>query len=135
MSSQWVSPLLSLILERSNKWGDMSLAEGKGAGPFYFKSFDSVVGVAQNAEDLRREIARLADENPGALEYHLKERHIVLWLESLNEKGLADELMRVDTIEDARAWASRSHGNQVPSSQKSRPSGSAPRTKRGRKKR
>lgn len=113
----------------------MSLAEDRGAGPFYFKSFDSVVGVAKGPEDLRREIARLADENPGALEYHLRERHIVLWLETLNEKGLAEELMRVETVGDAREWASKSQRPERPVNQRSKSSASPSRTKRGRKKR
>ena len=73
--------------------------------PFYFKSYDIVIGVACNVAELQRELVRLAQENPAALEFHLREGHIVGWLESLNEVWLAEELKRVRTAEEARVWA------------------------------
>lgn len=91
----------------------MSLAQAKAASPFYFKSYDSVVGVARNASELRAEVSRLAEANPGALEYHLKEGHIALWLDSLDEKRMAQELKRVLTVEEARAWARNSLGGKA----------------------
>lgn len=75
--------------------------------PFYFKSYDRVLGVARNVDELRSEVARLADEDPGALEYHLGEGHIMVWLESMGRKDVAEELRRVRTAGEAKAWAAQ----------------------------
>lgn len=61
-------------------------------GPFYFKSYGSVIGAARDIVELERELERLIRENPGAVEYHLREGHIVQWLNCLNEGELALEL-------------------------------------------
>ena len=63
-----------------------------GLEPFYFMSYDRVIGVARNVNDLREELARLSEENPEALEYHIKQGQIASWLNYANEKELAEEL-------------------------------------------
>jgi hypothetical protein len=71
--------------------------------PFYFKSYDKIIGRATNIHQLWMEIERLTTEDPNALEYHLKEGHIVQWLECSNEKGLASELRGVKNAKEARS--------------------------------
>lgn len=63
--------------------------------PFYFKSYDKVIGIAHDVEELRKELERLSKEDPAAIEYHLKEGHIVSWLEYIGEKGIAEVLKGV----------------------------------------
>ncbi|BFI73844.1 uncharacterized protein SSO10704 [Nanoarchaeota archaeon] len=63
--------------------------------PFYFKSFDKIVGVAKDVEELKKEIARLLYIDPKVVEYHLKEGHIVKWLEYIGENELAKKLRKV----------------------------------------
>ena len=70
--------------------------------PFYFKSYGMVIGAARNLNDLQDEFERLAQVNPDALIYHLKQGHISGWLNYINEKELAEELKHVKTIEEAR---------------------------------
>lgn len=70
--------------------------------PFYFKSYDRIIGTARNIHDLWLQIERLAVENPAALEYHLKEGHIVRWLEDSNERELAEQLRGVEQVQEAR---------------------------------
>ena len=66
-----------------------------GKEPFYFKSFDRVVGVAHNISELRSEFERLMNTDPKALEYHLREGHIVQWLEYIGEVELARRLIGI----------------------------------------
>jgi hypothetical protein len=63
--------------------------------PFYFKSFDKIIGVAHNLEELKKEIGRLIHIDKQALEYHLKEGHIAQWLEYIGETKLARKLRKV----------------------------------------
>jgi hypothetical protein len=70
--------------------------------PFYFKSYDKIIGRATNLHQLWMELERLAEENPGALKYHLEEGHIVRWLEFSNEKELASELRGVKDVKEVR---------------------------------
>jgi hypothetical protein len=70
--------------------------------PFYFKSYDQIIGIARNVNDFHIEFARLAEESPEALAYHLKEGHIVNWLDYANEKELAAQLKGVENVGDAR---------------------------------
>lgn len=63
--------------------------------PFYFKSYDKVVGVAHDVKELEKEMDRLSKEDIDCLEYHLKEGHIVSWLNYIGEKGLAEMLKDV----------------------------------------
>ncbi len=64
--------------------------------PFYFKSYDKVVGVAHNVNELQNEIKRLMVKDPACVEYHLREGHIVQWLEYINENQLSKKLQGID---------------------------------------
>ena len=68
----------------------------QGKEPFYFKSFDRIIGIARNVEELRSEIERLINADPRALEYHLREGHIVQWLVYIGEDELAKRLINVN---------------------------------------
>ncbi|ARM76137.1 hypothetical protein [Acidianus manzaensis] len=69
--------------------------------PFYFKSYDKVIGTAHNIKELESEVERLSKEDPEALQYHLKEGHIVSWLNYIGERGLAEILKGVTEPEEA----------------------------------
>ncbi|WP_243665627.1 hypothetical protein [Vulcanisaeta sp. JCM 16159] len=69
--------------------------EFPGKEPFYFKSFDRVISVAHNVNELRSEFGRLLNVDPKALEYHLREGHIVQWLEYIGEVELARRLIGI----------------------------------------
>ena len=69
--------------------------------PFYFKSYDRVIGVAHDVRELLREMKRLINEDRAALEYHLSQGHIVAWLRYLGEEGLARKLEGVGDAETA----------------------------------
>ncbi len=71
--------------------------------PFYFKKYDETIGIACDVGDLKRELQRLKIENPLSAEYHLKEGHIVQWLDYINEKELASDLKNVTDIDTALA--------------------------------
>jgi hypothetical protein len=68
--------------------------------PFYFKSYEQTIGVSHDLNELRAEFSRIARENPAALEYHIREKHIIHWLDSTNEKELAKELEEANTVEE-----------------------------------
>ncbi len=69
--------------------------ESLGKEPFYFKSFDKIIGVAHDVNELRSEFERLLSVDSKALEYHLREGHIVQWLEYMGETELARRLVGV----------------------------------------
>ena len=75
--------------------------------PFYFKSYGRTIGVARNVGDLREELGRLAEENPDAVAYHLRQGHIVRWLEYANQKELAEQLRNVEKVDEARLMVDR----------------------------
>jgi len=52
---------------------------------FYFKRYDVFIGEASDVLKLGREIERLWVKFPNAVEYHLKEGHIVKWLASIGQ--------------------------------------------------
>ena len=81
----------------------MSAAEIQFVKPFYFKSYNRIIGVARNLDEFQKEFARLSLENPGALQYHLKQGHIVKWLNYSNVKELAAQLTGVESVEEARS--------------------------------
>ncbi len=60
-----------------------------GKEPFYFKSFDRVIGEAHDEVELLREMERLSQEDPGAVEYHLSQGHIASWLSYIGRPDLA----------------------------------------------
>ncbi len=63
-----------------------------GKEPFYFKSFDRVIGVAHDEVELLAEIERLSGVDPAALEYHLSQGHIASWLSYIGRDDLASLL-------------------------------------------
>ncbi len=69
--------------------------------PFYFKKYDETIGTACDINDLKKEIERLKAENPLSVEYHLREGHIVQWLNYIGEKKVASELTGVNDIDGA----------------------------------
>ena len=79
----------------------MSVQVQANKEPFYFKSYDRVIGIAHNVRELLREMKRLITQDRAALEYHLSEGHIVAWLRYLGEEGLARKLEGVSDAERA----------------------------------
>ncbi len=73
-----------------------------GVQPFYFKSYDRTIGIARDTNELHRELTRLAQVDPRALEYHIKQGHITRWLADANENELAEQLKGVKSIEQTR---------------------------------
>ncbi len=60
--------------------------------PFYFRSFNRVVGVAHDESELFNEALRLASQDPKALEYHVMQGHITSWLKYIGRSDLAEAL-------------------------------------------
>jgi len=81
---------------------------------FYFTSYGRTIGIARNVRELSAEIARLAKENPAAVTYHLKQGHIVWWLECADEKELAKQLKGVESINEARLKLNKSLEEREP---------------------
>ncbi|MCI2415194.1 MAG: hypothetical protein MPF33_08165 [Candidatus Aramenus sp.] len=71
--------------------------------PFYFKSYERVVGKAGDVKELERELERLSKEDSACVEWHLKEGHIVAWLNYIGERGLAEMLKGVTSAKEALA--------------------------------
>ncbi|EWG06590.1 MAG: Hypothetical Protein ASUL_08714 [Candidatus Aramenus sulfurataquae] len=71
--------------------------------PFYFKSYERVVGKASDVKELERELERLSKEDPACVEWHLKEGHLVAWLNYIGERGLAEILKGVTSAKEALA--------------------------------
>jgi len=69
--------------------------------PFYFTSYDRVIGVAGNIRELDMEMKRLSREDRACLEYHLSSGNIVRWLEYASEPELANDLTGVCKAEEA----------------------------------
>ncbi|WP_338604156.1 hypothetical protein V6M85_05805 [Sulfolobus tengchongensis] len=69
--------------------------------PFYFKSYDKTIGIAHDVNELEKEIERLSKVDPACVEWHLKEGHIVSWLNYIGEKGLAEMLKGVTNVTEA----------------------------------
>lgn len=78
----------------------MSSTDVNTVQPFYFKSYNEIIGTAMNVGELEKEIRRLAKENPTALEYHLRQGHIVDWLNHSSEKDVAALLKGVESVEE-----------------------------------
>jgi len=102
--------------------------EAKGKEPFYFKSYDRVIGVAHDVKELASEMERLAKEDPAALEYHLREGHITAWLSYIGEARLAEALRGVSDPREAvsRVKAFLSSGGQAPSGEGGQAQGQGP---------
>ncbi len=69
--------------------------------PFYFTSYDRVIGVAGNIRELDLEMKRLSREDRASVEYHLASGNIVRWLQYANEPELAKDLTGVANADDA----------------------------------
>ncbi|MDG6994449.1 MAG: hypothetical protein JRN52_00885 [Nitrososphaerota archaeon] len=110
------------------------MSETSGIEPFYFKSYDMTIGIAHNVNELSYEIARLATENPGALEHHIKEGHIVEWLEHSNERELANELRGATSIDQFRGIIDRHLQKSKPVSESTPAAQKEPRKRAGAKK-
>ena len=63
--------------------------------PYYFTSYDRVIGLAGNIKQLDIEMKRLLREDRACLEYHLGTGYIVKWLQYADEPDLAMELAGV----------------------------------------
>ncbi|EHP70125.1 hypothetical protein MetMK1DRAFT_00006270 [Metallosphaera yellowstonensis MK1] len=71
--------------------------------PFYFKSYDRVVGVARDERELETEIMRIGSQDPACVNYHLREGHIVSWLNYVGNRTLAEMLKGVSDYREALA--------------------------------
>ncbi|MEM1627187.1 MAG: hypothetical protein QXV69_07960 [Sulfolobaceae archaeon] len=71
--------------------------------PFYFKSYDRVVGIAHDERELEREIMRIGATDPACVNWHLKEGHIVAWLKYIGNNTLAEMLRGVSDYREALA--------------------------------
>lgn len=60
--------------------------------PFYFKSFDRVLGIAYDVPSLYYGVKYLSVYDKAAVEYHLKEGHISAWLDYIGEHELSKEM-------------------------------------------
>ncbi len=60
------------------------------------------IGEASNIYELEKEMRRLSKEFPKAIEYHLREGHIVQWLISIEEIETAERMKGVHTITEAQ---------------------------------
>lgn len=69
--------------------------------PFYFTSYDRVIGIAGNIRELDLEMKRLSREDRACLEYHLASGNIVRWLEYAREPELARDLSGVSNADEA----------------------------------
>ena len=76
-------------------------------GEFWFRSYNKIIGKANNAIDLEREFCRLMWVDPDALNYHLRQGHISTWLESVGEEDLAEELRRAKNMSEAQRKISK----------------------------
>jgi len=71
--------------------------------PFYFKSYDKVVGVAHNEKELEKEIMRIGSADPPCVNWHLEQGHIVAWLRYIGNNTLAEMLKGVKDYREALA--------------------------------
>lgn len=68
--------------------------------PFYFKSYDRIVGSAETPRELLNEMKRLENEDPSCVEYHVREGHISTWLK---ETGRENLFMKIENIKDPKS--------------------------------
>ncbi|BFH74102.1 hypothetical protein SJAV_20460 [Sulfurisphaera javensis] len=71
--------------------------------PFYFKSYERVVGVAHDVKELEKEIARIGATDPACVNWHLEQGHIVTWLKYIGNSTLAEMLKGVKDWREALA--------------------------------
>ncbi|KJE49224.1 MULTISPECIES: hypothetical protein [Acidiplasma] len=69
--------------------------------PFYFKSYNKLIGVACDLESLLAELECLNIYDRDAVNYHVLNGHISMWLEYMGMHDLAENLKNAKTPEDA----------------------------------
>jgi len=69
--------------------------------PFYFRSFDKVVGTAHNLTELESEIRRIGEVDPNCVNWHLQQGHLVAWLNYIGEHAVAEMLKDVKNYKEA----------------------------------
>ena len=79
----------------------MSTTTGSDIQPFYFTSYDRVIGVAKNIRELDLEMKRLSREDRACVEYHLASGNLVHWLQYANHLDLARELDGIGNVDEA----------------------------------
>ncbi|BDB97489.1 hypothetical protein [Saccharolobus caldissimus] len=71
--------------------------------PFYFKSYEKIVGIAHNVQELEKEIVRIGTTDPACVNWHLEQGHIVSWLKYIGNNTLAEMLKGVKDWREALA--------------------------------
>ncbi len=71
--------------------------------PFYFKSFERVIGVACDVPGLYYTIKCLSVYDRPAVEYHIKQRHIADWLDYIGNHELSKMMNNAESVEEAIA--------------------------------
>jgi hypothetical protein len=69
--------------------------------PFLFKSYERIIGIAHDVNELKNELERLSKIDPNAVNYHIKEKHIAEWLYYIGENELAKKFENVKDVNEA----------------------------------
>ena len=69
--------------------------------PFYFKSYDRLIGVACDLESLVTEMKCLSDYDYDAVNYHILNGHISMWLNYMGFPELAEDVKTASSPEEA----------------------------------
>ena len=69
--------------------------------PFYFKSYDRLIGVACDLESLVTEMKCLSDYDYDAVNYHILNGHISTWLNYMGFPELAEDVKTASSPEEA----------------------------------
>ena len=67
--------------------------------PFYFKSYDRIVGKAETPMEFLSEMKRLENTDPFCVEYHVREGHISIWLKEAERPDLA---VKIESARDPK---------------------------------
>lgn len=102
--------------------------------PFLFKSYEKIIGIAHDVNELKTEMERLSKVDPEAVNYHLKEKHIVNWLNYIGESELAKKLEGVTNINDALIILKEGETAHISNSQEVSKQEQKPKRRGGRKK-
>jgi hypothetical protein len=69
--------------------------------PFYFKSYDRLIGVACDLESLVTEMKCLSDYDYDAVNYHILNGHISMWLNHMGFPELAQDVKTASSPKEA----------------------------------
>ncbi len=69
--------------------------------PFYFKSFERVIGIACDLPGLYYTMKCLSMYDKQAIEYHIKQGHIANWLDYTGNHELSKLMANVKSVEEA----------------------------------